>query len=125
MSCGIAPELVHRLFGGGRGSCFGPEEAELVGIVLDLLVDADAGRVSAGEAVVEQNGTAAGRSGLEKCGHFAGVKRVDAGVAVAGEEHDGGIGGAGLYVVVGRVFEQVEELVGSSAEPYSVVQCGP
>jgi len=35
--------LVHGLFGGGRRSGFGPEEAELIGVVLHLLVDADAG----------------------------------------------------------------------------------
>ena len=39
-------------------SCFGPQEGELIGVVLDLLVEADAGGVSAGGAVVEQNGTA-------------------------------------------------------------------
>src|SRR5208337_1714235 len=34
--------LVHGLFGGGRRSGFGPEEAELIGVVLHLLIDADA-----------------------------------------------------------------------------------
>jgi hypothetical protein len=43
MRCGIAPELVHRLSGGGRRSGFCPEEAELIGVVLHLLIDADAG----------------------------------------------------------------------------------
>jgi hypothetical protein len=38
------------------------------------------------------------------------VKRVDARIAVAGKEHHGRIGCATLYVVIGRVLEQIEEL---------------
>ena len=69
---------------------------ELIGVVLNLLLDADACGVAAGGAVVEKNGTAARRNRLQQGGHFAGVQRIDAGVAVAGEEHDGGVVGAWL-----------------------------
>src|ERR1017187_1793596 len=49
-----------RLFSRGRLACFSPKEGELIGIVLNLLINADTGRVTAGEAVMEQNGAAAG-----------------------------------------------------------------
>ncbi len=43
------------------GLCrFSPQEGEPVGIVLDLLVHTDPGRVAAGKAVVQQDRTAAG-----------------------------------------------------------------
>ena len=43
----------------GRRAGLGPQEGELVGVVLNLLVHADAGRVPAGEAVMQQDGPAA------------------------------------------------------------------
>ena len=71
-----------------RRSGFSPEKAELIGVVLDLLIHADARRVSTGETVVEQNGTIAFRRRLQKCSHLARMQRIDTGVAIAGEEHD-------------------------------------
>ncbi len=49
-----------RLLAPNRLACFGPKEGELIGIVLNLLINADTCGVAAGEAVVEQNGAAAG-----------------------------------------------------------------
>ena len=66
--------------------------------------------VAALEGVVQQDGTVAATGGLHEGGHLARVQRVDAGIVVAGEEHDGGILGSRLHVLVGRVFEQVGEL---------------
>jgi len=43
------------LLSGYGASRFSPQKGELVGIVLNLLLDADAGRVAAGEAVVQQD----------------------------------------------------------------------
>ena len=43
--------------------------------------------------------------------HLARVQRVDARIAVAGEEHHRGIGCAGLHVLIGRVLQQVGELL--------------
>jgi len=54
--------VLHRsmaLMRGGR-SRFSPQKGHLIGVVLNLLIDTDAGRVAAGETVVEKHWSAAG-----------------------------------------------------------------
>jgi len=46
-------------------ACLGPKEGQLVRIVLNLLVYTHSGRVAAGQAVVQQNGPAAGGGRLK------------------------------------------------------------
>src|ERR1700741_2588431 len=95
-------------FSGSAGFC--PQERKLVGVVLNLLLDADASGVAASRAVVEEDGAAAGGDRLPQHRPFAGVERIDARGAVPGEEHDGGIVRARLDVLVGRVLVKIGKL---------------
>ena len=88
-----------------------PQERELIGIVVNQLRGGDSGAVAALEAVMEQERPSArGRRLHEGC-HLARVQRVDARVAVAGEEHDGRIGRARLDVLIGRIFPDPGEIL--------------
>ena len=64
------------------------------------------------QAVVQQDGASARACALHQGRHFAGVHRVDAGVAVAGEEEDGRIFGSGVDVLVGRILIDIRKILG-------------
>ena len=68
--------------------------------------------MSADGLVVQQDGAIVGIVFLNQGRHFAGVKRIDSGIAVSGVEHDGGEFHARLHVLIRRVLEQVGKLVG-------------
>src|ERR1035437_8483575 len=100
------PESGLRL-AGGELCGFRPQEGKFVGVVLNLLLDADAGGVTAGKTVMEKDGPSTGRGRLQQSCHLACMERVHAGVVVSGKEHYRGIGCAGLDILVGRVLEQI------------------
>jgi len=91
-------------------SYFRPEERGLTGVVLNLPIEADTGRMSAGSAGVDRNRTVAVADGLQQCGSFARVERIDARIAGAGKEQNRGVIGAGLQFPAGRVTQQTREL---------------
>ncbi len=94
-----------------RSAGFGPQEGQFVGVVLNLLLDADASRVAAREAVVKQYGPTAGGCRLQQCRHLARMQGIDARIAVAREKHDGRIIGARLHVLIGRVLVEIRKLL--------------
>ena len=99
------------LIDGSRVYGFGPQEGKLVCIVLNLLGNAHPGGVTAGKAVMEQNRPPAGRSRLQEGRHLARMERVNTGVVVSSEEHHRGISRGRPDVLVGRVPEQIAELL--------------
>ena len=76
VACHWAGKYLHLRLGRARIPRLGPQEGELVGIVLNLLLHAHAGGVAAPQAVVQQDGPAAGCVGLHQRRHFAGVQWV-------------------------------------------------
>jgi hypothetical protein len=90
---------------------FGPEEGELIGIVLNLLLDADPGRVASAGAVVQKHGPPALRFELQQRRHLPCVKRVDPRVAVASEKHHGRIIRTLLHVLIRRLFVEIRKLL--------------
>ena len=60
---------------------------------------------------MQQDGRSPPLVGLHKGRHLARVQGIDAGIVVSGEEHDRGILPPGLHILVGRVFEEVGEIL--------------
>src|ERR1039458_2974023 len=104
-----SPKSGLRLDGGGV-SGFRPQEGKFVGVVLNLLLGANAGGVTTGKTVMEKDGTSTGRGRLQQGCHLARMERIDAGVVVSGKKHYGRIGCAGFDILVGRVLEEISEL---------------
>ena len=86
-----------QLFLGGAGE----EEGGLVGGDEVALGFGGAHAVAGVVVDAQEDGVFAGGGGLEAGGHFEELPRVDAGVVGAGDEEDGGVGGAVLDVLVG------------------------
>lgn len=64
------------------------EEAEAIGLVLDLLADRRAARVARFRVVLQQHWPIGTCSRLDECRHLACVQRRDPRVAVTGDEED-------------------------------------